>query len=72
MNNVANFLASFTDERFCRCSRDWKKPNQMLWRWQNSNVINALIVGIGRFINGGVPIGGISILLAHTAILSRN
>ena len=34
--------------------------------------MNALIVSIRRFINGGVPISGISILLAHTAILSRN
>jgi hypothetical protein len=44
----------------------------VFWRRQNRNIVNALIVGIRRFINDGVPIGGISILLAHTAILSRN
>ena len=43
----------------------------MFWGWQNSNILNALIIRIRRFINGGIPVSGISVLLAHTAILSR-
>ena len=42
----------------------------MLWWRQNCDVINALIICIRCFINSGVPIGGIRVLLAHTTILS--
>ena len=44
----------------------------MLWRWQNRDIFNTLIVGVRSLINSGIPISGICVLLAHTAILSRN
>ena len=44
----------------------------MLWRRQNRNLVDALIVGIGGLVDRGVPISGICILLAHLAILSGN
>ena len=44
----------------------------MLWWWQNRDLVDTLIVGIGGLVDRGVPISGICILLAHATILSRN
>lgn len=71
MNDVTYLFTRFANERLRWSSGDGKEANQMLWRGQNSDVLNALIICIRRFINGGIPIGGVGVCLTHTAILSR-
>jgi hypothetical protein len=72
MNNVTDLFPCFANQRFGGCSRNWKEADEMFWRGQNGDFVNALIVSIRSFINRGVPVSGIRIMLAHLAILSRN